>query len=359
MHLRSQDAARAEAPHVRLRTVWPGEHIKRELPVGEPAGLAFWPPTLEHDVPARTVLEVDGGRLIGHYGATITPAGALDCETSPYWGAERWQEHPIFWLPRLPETENVAGTVVSLASHASATNYYHALMDAVARWGVVREAFPDLTPDAIVLGHRNSFGRQIAELVGLDRFRLMEPGRSLAIRADRLLVPSMPDNHSHAPPWITDHLRQVLPAKQVSGRPTRLYITRGTTPNTRRVVQEAAIVEALGRRGFTALDPGSLPVQDQIDHFAAAEVIVAPHGAALVNLNFTSPGVRFLELFAANYMNPAYQSILSNIPDSTYRFLVSDGADPSRTPPQMQALTNDVTLSPARVLAALDALLDA
>ena len=46
---------------------------------------------------------------------------------------------------------------------------------------------------------------------------------------------------------------------------------------------------SLERRGFLRFDPGAHTVQEQIDHFAAAEVIVAPHGAALANLTFCRP----------------------------------------------------------------------
>ena len=63
-------------------------------------------------------------------------------------------------------------------------------------------------------------------------------------------------------------------------------------------------------------------VQEQIDHFAGAEVVVAPHGAALANLVFCRPGVRVLELFAPRYVNPCYWTIADNIAAARYRYLV-------------------------------------
>lgn len=356
-YVTSREAAAAEPEHVRLVVSAPSEHLSRQAPAGQPRNLAFWASVLEHDVPERTVLEVESGRLVGHYGATITPAGVLDLMSSPYFGARRWQEHPVFLNVRLPKPVSIPGTVVSLASHASTYNYYHALMDAVPRWGMFGEAFGDLEPDAVVVGHQNRWDRQLVSMLGLDRYRLIQPDKRLSIQADRLLVPAILDHESHGPTWITEYLRRALPVRDVAGRPTRLYITRGAVPNTRRVIHEAALVEQLVARGFVVLDPGALSVQEQIDHFAAAEVVVAPHGAALVNLNFASPGIRVLELFAAGYLNPAFFSIASNIPDSVYRFLVSDGADPQRTRSQMQALGQDITLSVDRVVAAVDELL--
>ena len=78
-------------------------------------------------------------------------------------------------------------------------------------------------------------------------------------------------------------------------------------------MREDELRARLTARGFTVVDPGTLSVQEQIDHFAAARVIVAPHGAALTNLSFCRPGVRLLELFAPGYLNPGYWSIMSNI----------------------------------------------
>lgn len=357
VYLTSQEAATAEPSGVRLTVTSPGEHLSRPVPPGEPAALAYWPALAEFDMSGRSVLEVDDGRLVGHYAATITAAGVLDLQTSPYWGARRWQEHPIFLNARLPEPERIAGTVVSLASHASASNYYHSLMDAVPRWGILQEAFPDLKPDAVVVGHTSSWDRQLVQLLGLDRFRLIQPEKSLSLQADRLVVPSLTNDECLGPPWTTAYLKRAFPPRDTSGKPKRLYISRGSVPNTRRLIHEAALVEELERRGFTRMDPGKFSVQDQIDHFAAAEVVVGCHGAGLTNLNFAAPGIRVLELFAADYLHPGFWSVTTNIPDATYRYLVSDGGNPDLLPPQMQAVARDITLTPEQVLAALDELL--
>ena len=111
------------------------------------------------------------------------------------------------------------------------------------------------------------------------------------------------------------------------------------------------------RRGFTVLDPGSLSVQEQIDHFAAARVVVAPHGAALTNLSFCRPGVRVLELFAPGYLNPGYWSIVSNVEGARYRYLVAPTPRPPRPGSRNLGVMHDIDLDPTDVENALDALL--
>lgn len=354
---RSADVATAEPADVTWRPVLDGvREVVRDVPVGEPGGLRFWDDVRRFSF-SSSVLEVRNGRLVGESAALVTPGGRLDLERSPYFGIRSWREHPVYLRPRLPQTEHVDGTVVSLASHASARNYYHSLMDALPRFGLFREAYPDVEPDAVVVGHTTRWDAQLVAMLGLDRYRLVEPTSALALRADRLVVPSIDNRTTLAPPWITAWLREHLPARDVADKPRRLYVTRGDVPNTRRYVQEAALWPHLERQGFARIDPGALTVQEQIDHFAAADVVVAPHGAGLVNLSFAPAGVKVLELFAPRYLNPGYWAIVDNVPDSVYRYVVADPVEPGRPERRMNHVQDDVDLDPARVLAALEDLL--
>lgn len=209
----------------------------------------------------------------------------------------------------------------------------------------------------MVVGHTSTRDRQLVALAGLDRYALVQPESRLHLQADRLLVPAI-DNHSTlAPPWITRWLRANLPARHVLGKPRRLYVIRGDRPHTRRYVQEAALLERLETQGFVRFDPGSVGVQEQIDHFAAAEVVVAPHGAGLVNLIFAPEGVRVLELFAPRYLNPGYWAITDNVPGSTYRYVVAEPVERDRPERAMNRVQADVDIPVDIVLAALEELL--
>lgn len=353
----SAQTARDEPEHVTLSPAGEGPTtFRRDVPVGQPGGLVFWDEV--RDVRSDPfVLEVTDGRLVGESAATITPGGRLDLQTSPYFGMQSWTEHPVYLRPRLPETEHVDGEVLSLASHASSRNYYHSLMDALPRWGLYREQHPGRVPDVVVVGSRSRWDQQLVPLAGIEAGRVVHPTGDLALRADRLVVPAI-DNHSMlAPPWVTRWLREHLPARDVAGRSRRIYVTRGDTPHTRRYEQERELLAALEPQGFTVVDPGALSVQDQIDTFAAADVVVAPHGAGLVNLSFAPEGVRVLELFAPRYLNAGYWAITSNVPHSRYRYLVADPVDPARPLRRMQHVQDDVSIPVPRVLAALEELL--
>lgn len=355
----SRATAAGEPDTVRVHEVGRPLDLVRQEPVGRPTGLRFWDDVRVLRRPPRSVLEVRGGRLVGESAATITPAGTLDLETSHYFGIRRPTEHPVHLRLRLPEPEDVTGTVLSLASHASGRNYYHSLMDALPRWGLFQELFPGERPDRVVVGHTSRWDRQLVAMTGLDRLHLVEPSAGMHLRAERLLVPAVDNQTTLAPPWVTAWLRENLPARDVSDRPRRLYVTRGDRPNTRRYVQEAELLPHLERQGFVRFDPGSVDVQEQINHFAAAEVVVAPHGAGLVNLNFAPEGVRVLELFAPRYLNPGYWAITDNVPGSTYRYVVAEPVEPERRERAMNRVQADVDVPVDTVLDALSDLLSA
>jgi len=168
-------------------------------------------------------------------------------------------------------------------------------------------------------------------------------------------VPSTPNQDLMAPAWVVDWLRSTLrPSADLSAYPRGLYVTRGSTPHTRRYVEEPDLWPRLEERGFARLDPGTVSVQEQIDHFAAADTIVAPHGAALANLVFARPGARLLELFAPDYVNPCYWAI-AVAAGVDYRYLVAGDPDPRAAVP-MTGVLRDISIPPTRVLSALDAL---
>ena len=140
-------------------------------------------------------------------------------------------------------------------------------------------------------------------------------------------------------------------------------MTRGQAPNTRRLVDEDAVLPGLERRGFVRIDPGTLGLQEQIDVFAGAEAVVAPHGAGLANLVFARPDVRVLELFAPSYVNPCYWQLVSALgAGERYRYLVADvperaAARGVRPGAAMQGVLTDIVLDPERLLGAVDDLL--
>lgn len=352
----SVETVAAEPGAVTLHRGLGPEHIRRTPPQGEPPGHWTFAERATHDVPGHFVLEMSDGTVVGDYGANITAGGTLDYETSGYFGINSWREHPLFLRPRLPEPKRVGGSVLSLATRGGSVNYYHFLIDVLPRLGVLEDCLPGVVPDQLYVPAATSYQRELLALAGVDRFPIIPTGKHTAVRARTLLVPCMTNDFEVAPRWTIEWLRARLPADTGRDLPRRLYVTRGGARNTRRLESEAGIWPLLEQRGFVRIDPGTMSVRDQIDYFAAADVIVALHGAALANLVFAKPGVKVLELFAPTYVKYCYWAICQNIPGADYRYLLGDGD--SRAPGEaMNGIQADIHVSADRLMAMVDGIM--
>jgi capsular polysaccharide biosynthesis protein len=119
-------------------------------------------------------------------------------------------------------------------------------------------------------------------------------------------------------------------------------------------VQEPELWPWLEQRGFVRIDAGTFSVQEQIDLFHNAEVVVAPHGAALTNITFCRPGTRVLEMFAANYVHLGLWTI-ADAAGLEYRYLVADGDHRPGRP--MHGNYTDVSIPVRRVQETIEKML--
>jgi hypothetical protein len=74
-----------------------------------------------------------------------------------------------------------------------------------------------------------------------------------------------------------------------------IYISRNDSK--RKVLNEEELLERLSVYGFNSFELSKLSFAEKADLFAKARLVIAPHGAGLVNLIFCRPGTVVLELF--------------------------------------------------------------
>jgi capsular polysaccharide biosynthesis protein len=336
--------------------VWvarPEERLERELPEGEPPRHPAFVAKADDTIPRVAVGELRGGRVLGAQRAVIDGGGELVEEFSPYFGTAGWREHPIFWRPFAAVPREVPGSLGVLAARGDQSNY-HFLLDVLPRLALLET--PGVpAPERWYVPRQRAFQREMLELAGFPAdAEVIDSDLVPHVRAEKLIVPGLPDAHLRTPPWTVDFVRERLrPAdlERVPGR--RLYVTRGGERHNRIVTNEAELVEMLAGRDFTVIDPGELPVSEQIRTFGEAEWIVAPHGAALANLAFASPGASVIELFAPDYVQLCYWKLAYCVPGLGYRYLLGTGQEPRSD--RMTGVMSDITID----LAALDRALDA
>lgn len=283
-------------------------------------------------VPSETfeAAVLPAGRLVTDSGFVVTHDGLLALESA--WDPAKLAGHDILARGRLRRAPHARGVHASLISHWC-RGYFHWITDALPRIAVL-EATGFADAELIVPVPLPAWRRRSLELVGVDASRLTPFTDHLS--TDVLIWPRPVSATGHPPAWACRWLRERV-GEAPSRRPLdprRLYLTRRDMQR-RRVANEDDVWRVLEPLGFEAIEPGTLTLDEQIALFAAAEIVVAPHGGALTNILF-GDGMTVVELFAPTYINTCYYGLAARC-GHRYRFLIGTAAgdsdmhiDPSR-----------------------------
>ena len=267
-----------------------------------------------HDGRRTFVLTMPRGRVAGYFGSVITPDDCLLADVS-FGFVDDDRHHPVRRQLTLGPLERLEGTAATVAfGHADA--YFHWLFDVLPRLEILRLAgWDENTWDHLVVNAAGAaYERETLDRFGVpaDRIRAID-ARSHVV-ADRLVVPSTVGVPGNVPAWSCR-----APARSASSRRSisraatlRLYVSRSDTEQ-RRVADEDRLVARLEPLGFTCLTLSGRPLDEQIELFSRAEVVIGPHGGGLSNLVWCRPGTAVVELYAHDYVNPVFWGLSENL----------------------------------------------
>jgi len=201
---------------------------------------------------------------------------------------------------------------------------------------VIRQTIDAILPDAIVYEH--DIGevwrcRDLAYLMPVHVPPLFKLPAALQSLRKHLLPP--PSSLSEA----------TLPTR-------RLHVLR-SKGGSRRLVNEAEILEISARYGFETIVPETHSVREQARIFGEAESIVGVKGAALTNIIFAPPSCRVMVLSPGDFIDPFYWNI-AGTHHAHYAELFGALAQEDRA-----ISHNDFTIDPIRFDAALQRILAA
>ena len=294
------------------------------------------------------------GRVLSRYRAIVTGDDSLVGDLSPYFNTKP-QQHPVYLLPFPEPPRRVPGRLGVLAARGDG-NYCHFLFDVVPKLAIL-ERCRVVLPDQWYAPMTSGFQRELLDAFGVDRERVIDSAEFDHVQAEQLVVPTLPDPNLRAPEWMVRWLRERLLPSDVAVVPgRRLFVTRGSRPHSRIITNEFDVQRMLVDRGFETIDCGALSVAQQVRLFAEAELVVAPHGAALSNLVFASPGASVVELFAPDYVFLCFWMLANRIDGLTYNYLVGEGNPPKWRERMMKGVTSDITVDVQKLARLVDGL---
>jgi capsular polysaccharide biosynthesis protein len=270
---------------------------------------------------ADFVVNIPDGEIRGSRGSVITPDQYLLVDIS-----KEFRFHPedysVFSERRLPRLTAVPGTVAAMAVQGGNV-YWHWMVDLLPRFHLLQRSGlePGDVDRFIVNPVRSRFQRESLEALGIPSGKIQETGNGLHLRADRVVATSIPDDAPNA--WVYDYLKEqfLKPERACATQGSDfLYLSRADA-KTRGIVNEDQLVRELARFGFRSITLDGRSVSEQASLFSAAKVIVAPHGSALTNIAFCSPGTRVIEIFPPMRVNPLYWIVANQLGLDYYYFL--------------------------------------
>lgn len=224
------------------------------------------------------------------------------------------------------EVDSIKG--ICTAFRCSFHGYYHFLIDNLSRFDLLNESVFSGYDEINLLcpGGLGPVEEYFVSKVCPPNVSVVSLDESGLYRAEKYLFLSFPTRcgSAYIPGPYIDRLRSRTLQSTSQKRNRRLYISRRNAPN-RRVRNEDALMDELRPLGFQRYDLETYSPSKQIRLFQEAECIVAPHGAGLANLLF-STNATVLELQASHTVAPHFYFLCKRM-GHTYTYLTHRAPD--------------------------------
>lgn len=308
------------------------ETIQRNLP-GTIDKTVHWKfrQNLKRELPGTFLVKIPEGRVTGQ-GYVINSRNELLGDLSKVIHKADYltdySSHPVL-KSELPPVERINGKVAVLSVPFAGTNYYHWMMDLLPRLKLIEKGGVSLDSiDYFVVNDNVSrFQQETLRHLGISRGKVLVSQWHPHIQATELIVPSFPCDTGNFAEWQCNWLREVFAPKEKAEPFRRLYLNRRKV-SYRKILNEQAIEDLLIPMGFESIDPANYSILEQARMFSEAEIIIAPHGAALTNLVFCQPHTKVIELLHHSAVNLMFWAI-SEAVGLDYHYLLAEGERPA------------------------------
>jgi capsular polysaccharide biosynthesis protein len=226
-------------------------------------------------------------------------------------------------------TRKIDGTVAYL-SNVESSNYYHWMCRTLPLVRVYQQFFDLQEIDFFYVGDSElkDFHKESLTRVGVKPAQILQE----ACTADRILaaISTRTRQFGSAPVVQANYdfsrglFRQEIETNAATQR-HRIYVQRGDVKR-RKVINESQVIEHLSAYNFIPVRMDDKTLLEQVQIFSQAEMIVAPHGAALSNLLFIQPETKVIELIPCGYVNNCFYA-LSNYAGADYFYLQSEAIE--------------------------------
>jgi hypothetical protein len=287
---------------------WIGIDPPRELSLPDPftSNLAA-PMSLTQStyaVPATGIAVIPHARLMG---AECWVIGENDTFLGNFHEEGDSRFAGIYGLVRPSPPIFLPGQTLNLCSAYAGHNFYHWMMDGIARADLfLRTGFSwnDVT-QVLVPKLDSEATRAVVAALKIPSTKILRPPYGAHYVCEELWQPTLPSLARLPGAASVAFHRGLLPLKERNQpRTKRLYIGRA---GPRGPIDLSTLEDDLRRNGFEKAEVENFEyLREQL---SSASHVVAIHGAAMTNLLYCQPGTRVLELIPSNNAWPFYRAL--------------------------------------------------
>ncbi len=296
---------RATLPGVRIEKIIVPDAQTIDLPIPtQPDGQthAFFKEMRSFPVFQRCLARMEGARIHAPDGFLYLPDGRVLLEHH-FFFRDHVENHDLY-IARRPPPQRIGGPVFPLIGFCPG-GHYHWMTEVLYR---LHGCLDDLPRDTrfLVPARGSAVHRDALAALGIGPERLLEMEQTDHFEFADLWYSSPVTKSGYDVPVVTRWLHDAFAARAARqyangnaapppSRPRMLYITRRLATR-RRIVNEDALIAMLTAAGVSCVECEKLSFAGQAAMFSRAQVVIAPHGAGLVNLLFAPLGGRLLEI---------------------------------------------------------------
>lgn len=268
--------------------------------------------------------------ILGHREMIRIRNGAFLTET--HWRVANVINHP-FYLGDWPihKKRHIEGDHFCIMGR-NGSQYYHWTWDELPR---LLSALPHLPENTtfLVAEDLSEYQLETFRILGISEERLLRNGAFEQTTVERLwfATPLGHSEHATTSPVISALLKQRFAdyfGICVASEPTRRLFVSRKLARRRKLENESEILDLVKLRGFETVYPEEMTLREQVLCFSQAAVILAQHGAALVNMLHAQPGCKIIEMHGPEVTRVHYYS-MSKVLQHHYDCLVGQ---PARNP---------------------------
>jgi hypothetical protein len=232
---------------------------------------------------------------------------------------------------KISKPYKINGSVANLSLSGLENNYFHWLTECLARYYLLEKS--KFKPDFYLLSNGLSFQKQYLEILKIDKKRIIDLESNLVIQADDIIIPSFINNwepinfrgyssyqKQWLPSWIGNIYQENINFSKPRENKSKIYISRAFA-DYRKIKNEDEIIDFLSSKGYKTYHLENMLVNEQVELFSNASIVIGVHGAGFSNIYFCPQSTIVFELFSEYYHDSSFK-VLSNALGLKYHYMI-------------------------------------